>query len=147
MGRTKKRKAGRPKLEVDMNNVEKLCSWGCTHVEIADWLRISPRTLAYWLADETTTYKVRHPDSPIPLIEELTLRALMERGYSHMRIGIRRMQLKLLEAGSNTMGVWLGKQYLGQTDRLRLEPDKPAENGDVPVTLEELLRRYRKATK
>jgi hypothetical protein len=26
------------------------------------------------------------------------------------------MQMKLLEAGNATMGVWLGKQYLGQND-------------------------------
>ena len=31
---------------------------------------------------------------------------------------MRRMQMKLLEAGNATMGVWLGKQYLGQTDQL-----------------------------
>ena len=130
-----------------MSAVEKLCSWGATHPEIADWLRISPRTFATRLADEKTRYTVKHPDSAVPLFEQLTLREITERGYAHMRISLRRQQIKLLEAGSNTMAVWLGKQYLGQTDRLRLEPDKPQENDDVPVTLEELLRRYRKATK
>jgi hypothetical protein len=29
------------------------------------------------------------------------------------------MQIKLLEAGNATMGVWLGKQYLGQTDQVQ----------------------------
>jgi hypothetical protein len=154
-----KRKAGRPKLEVDMNLVERLCAWGSTHAEIADWLRVSPRTLAYWLADEKTTYPVKTPTltkiAPA-VIEELTLRAIMERGYAHMRISIRREQIALLKSGNATMAVWLGKQYLGQADRYRMveprdagQPDKsnadtPAE---VPVTLEELLTAYRKATK
>jgi hypothetical protein len=29
------------------------------------------------------------------------------------------MQMKLLEQGNATMGVWLGKQILGQTDEVR----------------------------
>jgi hypothetical protein len=32
------------------------------------------------------------------------------------RISVRRHQMKLLEAGSVTMAVWLGKQFLGQRD-------------------------------
>jgi hypothetical protein len=40
----------------------------------------------------------------------------MERGKAKGRISIRRMQMKLLEEGNATMGVWLGKNVLGQTD-------------------------------
>lgn len=134
-----------------MGLVERLCSKGATHVEIADWLRLSLRTLEYWLADEKTTYLVARPakkDAPV-VMEELTLRTIMSRGYSRMRISIRRQQMALLKAGNATMGVWLGKQYLGQTDRLRVEPPKPDADGgsETPVTLEQLLRDYRKVTK
>lgn len=136
-----------------MNMVERLCSWGATHVEIADWLRISKRTLEYWLADEKTTYEVTRlvKKGDPPIIEELTLRAIMERGYARMRISIRRQQIQLLKAGSNTMAVWLGKQYLGQSDRLRVvePPQAPDDDGEsvVPLTLEQLLAAYRKAGK
>lgn len=137
-----------------MSMLEQLCSWGATHAELADWLHISKRTLEYWLADEKTTYVVTHPASRIgekPSTTVLTLRAITERGYALMRISIRRQQMKLLEAGNATMAVWLGKQYLGQTDRLRLVEPPPAPEpnatADVPITLEELLRDYRKASK
>ena len=42
----------------------------------------------------------------------------MERGKGKGRISVRRMQMKLLEQGNATMGVWLGKQILGQTDQV-----------------------------
>ncbi len=42
----------------------------------------------------------------------------MERGKAKGRISVRRMQMKLLEQGNATMGVWLGKQMLGQTDQI-----------------------------
>jgi hypothetical protein len=41
---------------------------------------------------------------------------VMERGRAKNRISVRRMQMKLLEAGNATTGVWLGKQLLGQAD-------------------------------
>src|SRR5215470_13595996 len=45
---------------------------------------------------------------------------LMERGKAKGRISVRRMQMKLLEQGNATMGVWLGKQILGQTDHVNV---------------------------
>lgn len=121
--------------------MQELCRRGCPHVEIAAWLRISPRTLERMLEDEKSLYAVKHPETK--KIERMTLRAIMERGYACMRIGIRTEQIKLLEAGNATMAVWLGKQYLGQTDRMRVEepPKEPEAETEIPVTLEELLRR------
>jgi hypothetical protein len=43
----------------------------------------------------------------------------MDRGKAKGRISVRRAQLKLLESGNATMGVWLGKNILGQTDDVR----------------------------
>ena len=40
----------------------------------------------------------------------------MERGKAKGRISVRRAQMRLLEAGNATMGVWLGKQLIGQRD-------------------------------
>ena len=40
----------------------------------------------------------------------------MERGRAKGKISVRRAQLKMLESGNGTMGVWLGKQLLGQRD-------------------------------
>ena len=45
----------------------------------------------------------------------------MDRGKAKGRISVRRQQMKLREAGNATMGIWLGKQILGQTDEVRHE--------------------------
>jgi hypothetical protein len=49
----------------------------------------------------------------------------MARGKGKGRVSIRRAQMKLLEAGNATMGVWLGKQYLGQRDVTPIELSGP----------------------
>ena len=46
---------------------------------------------------------------------------VMNRGKAKGRISVRRQQMKLLEAGNATMGVWLGKNILGQVDEVRHE--------------------------
>jgi hypothetical protein len=50
--------------------------------------------------------------------EEPAFRAAMDRGYAEGRISVRRKQMQLLEEGSQTMAVWLGKQLLGQRDNM-----------------------------
>lgn len=137
--------AGKKPIELnarDLPFLQELCTAGAPHIEIAAFLRISPRTLERMLHDEATLYEIASPEDKRK-IERLSLAAIMERGYAHMRIGIRREQIKLLKGGSNTMAVWLGKQYLGQTDRMRVE-DKAAEPEKaavVAISVEELLSR------
>lgn len=94
-----KNKGGRPKMEIDYSAVEKLASMMCTQEEIAAYLDVSVRTLQR--DDEfCRTYK---------------------KGIEKGRMSVRRQQLKLLESGNATMGVWLGKQYLGQRDKQEVE--------------------------
>ena len=103
----------RPKgsgIAIDLNELEKLCALQCTQVEIAAFFNVS-----------------------VPTIErrarESKFREAMERGYAKGRISVRRKQMQLLEAGSNTMAVWLGKQLLGQKDRHELS------GGSTPLDL------------
>ena len=37
------------------------------------------------------------------------------------QISVRRAQMRLLESGNATMGIWLGKQLLGQRDVTPIE--------------------------
>ena len=46
-------------------------------------------------------------------------------------MSLRRQQFKSAEAGNVTMQIWLGKQYLGQTDKV--------EENNINVTLESTL--------
>jgi len=50
--------------------------------------------------------------------DEPALREAMEEGWAQGRMSIRRQQYDLLKSGNVTMAIWLGKQYLGQSDRL-----------------------------
>lgn len=87
------------RAEIDMAELEKLCQLQCTDEEIAAWFNVSTRTIERRRLE--------------PEFAEV-----MTRGKARGRISIRRMQMKLLEEGNATMGVWLGKQLLGQADEV-----------------------------
>lgn len=59
------------------------------------------------------------PDEPG---RELSAAAL-ERGRESGKASLRRLQWKAANAGNTTMLVWMGKQYLSQTDRQDLRHD------------------------
>ena len=85
--------------EIDLTELEKLAGLGCTDEEIAGWFYVSTRTIERRRLE--------------PEFAEV-----MTRGKAKGRISVRRMQMKLLEEGNATMGVWLGKQLLGQADEV-----------------------------
>src|SRR5262245_17068863 len=88
------------KAKIDLVELERLSVMMCTDEEIAGWFGVTTRTI-----------ERRRKNSKF--------REVMERGRAKGRISVRRQQFKLLEAGNATMGVWLGKQILGQTDEVR----------------------------
>lgn len=85
--------------DIDLGELEKLCGLQCTDEEIAAWFNVSTRTIERRRLE--------------PEFAEV-----MTRGKARGRISVRRMQMKLLEEGNATMGVWLGKQILGQADQI-----------------------------
>ena len=89
--------AGRKPIPIDLVELEKLCVLQCTQREMAAWFSCTERTIE--------SYAKR------PEVAEV-----MARGRAKGQISVRRAQMKLLEAGNATMGVWLGKQFLGQRD-------------------------------
>jgi hypothetical protein len=101
------------RTKIDLVELEKLCTLSCTDEEIAAWFGTSTRTIERRRLE--------------PKFAEI-----MARGKAMGRISVRRMQMKLLEQGNATMGIWLGKQLLGQRDqvanevRLPLPPQKTA---------------------
>jgi hypothetical protein len=94
--------AGRKPIEIDLAELEKLCTLQCTNEEIAAWFNCSVRTI------ESYSKKPEYTE-------------VMARGRAKGRISVRRAQMKLLESGNATMGVWLGKQLLGQRDVTPIE--------------------------
>ncbi len=51
---------------------------------------------------------------------------VMSRGKAKGRIAVRRQQMKLMESGNAAMGIWLGKQLLGQRDVTPIELSGPS---------------------
>jgi hypothetical protein len=110
--------AGRKRINIDLVELEKLCSLQCTDEELAAWFGVSLRTIES---------RRKQPQ----------FAAVMNRGRAKGRISVRRAQMKLLESGNGTMGVWLGKQLLGQRDVTPIELSGP--NGEpVQFSLETL---------
>ncbi len=104
-----KRKAGRPKAPIDLAQLEKLCELQCTYEEIAAYFRVSLSTVEKLVATDD-------------------VKAIVERGRNVGKISIRRQQLQLLKKGNATMAVWLGKQFLGQRDKLDTMLKTPPED-------------------
>ena len=88
--------------KIDLVELERLSAMQCTDEEIAAWFNVTTRTI------ERKRKKKSFAE-------------VMDRGKAKGRISVRRQQMKLLEAGNATMGVWLGKNILGQVDEIRHE--------------------------
>lgn len=95
---------GRPRKEIDKGNFEKLCGLQCTLNEIAGFFDCSEDTIERWCK---RTYKE-------------TFAETFKKHSSHGKISLRRYQFKLAEK-SAAMAIFLGKNYLGQTDKQVIE--------------------------
>lgn len=84
--------------EKGLQTVEKMASMMCTDEEIASVIGCSVDTLTN-----------RNNGAAF------TERKL--KGQQSGKASLRRLQFKLAEAGSTSMAIWLGKQYLGQMER------------------------------
>lgn len=85
--------AGRPKKVLDMAQIETLAKLHCTYEEIAAVMKCSVDTL------------------------QRRYHALIDSARDQGKASLRRVQMKRALEGDKTMLVWLGKQYLGQSDR------------------------------
>ena len=94
-----KHAGGRPRLVFDLRQVEDLGKIQSTHSELAAVLGCSLDTVKDRLRNDpefSTAY---------------------QKGLEHGKSSLRRIQWKNALGGNTTMQIWLGKQYLGQTDR------------------------------
>ena len=100
---------------------ENLCAIQCSEAEICAVLDISDKTLNKWC---NTEYGCNF--SEIYKIKRLV-------GMQ----SLRRQQFKLAEKNP-TMAIWLGKQYLGQTDKIESETTERIEIiNDIPKSDDE----------
>jgi hypothetical protein len=121
-----RRGAGRKPAKIDLEELEKLCALGCTDEELAAWFGVSTRTI------ESRRKQPRFAGA-------------MVRGKAKGRISIRRLQMKLAEAGNAQLGVWLGKQMLGQRDVRPIEFAAPSGDSEqISVEVLDAILTYAK---
>ena len=99
-----KNKRGRPLKEISQKDFENLCGLQCTQAEMCAFFNIDDMTLNRWCK---RTY-----DKSFSEIFAI------KRGLGN--ISLRRSQFRLAEKNA-AMGIWLGKQYLGQRDIQEIE--------------------------
>ena len=92
---------GRPRKEIDQKTFENLCKIQCTESEIAGIFECSIETLNTWCK---RTFGTTFLD---------TYKIYSDQG----KASLRRMQFKLAEKNPG-MAIFLGKNLLGQTDRV-----------------------------
>jgi len=108
------KKVGRPKIELNLGELERLSRLNCTMPEISAYFDIPLRTLE----DKFTN--------------EPEVRKAIEKGRATGMLSLRRKQIQIMEDTNNsTMAIWLGKQMLGQTDRQEIRQDINIEERKV----------------
>ena len=90
----------RPKKNIDQKQFETLCNLQCTQDEICGFFDVTDKTLTRWCKE---TYKMGFSD-------------IYKIKSQNGKISLRRWQFRLAEKGNATMLIWLGRQYLGQTE-------------------------------
>lgn len=93
-------KGGRPKIDLDLEQLADYVSIFCTKEECAKLMGCSEDTIDRRLKEETGE----------------GFAAFFEKHSADGKSSLRRAQLKAARNGNATMLVWLGKQYLGQKD-------------------------------
>lgn len=91
---------GRPKKEIDAKQVERMAKVGCTVEEMSCIIGCDKRTL------------------------ERRFAALIEKGRADLKQSLKHKQVQLALDGDRTMLIWLGKQYLGQSDKAEQQVDQ-----------------------
>jgi len=111
---------------IDRDVVRRCAKIGCTRKEIAAVLGIDPDTLYL--------HERRDP----------SITAIIEKGIEEGRASLRMWQRKAAHRGQNAMLIWLGKQDLGQTEKV--DPRTLAvgtEDIDLSLLTDEEFNQYR----
>ena len=113
------KKNGRPlKLTADQKTLDGLRGLGkiqCTNRECAAFLNVAENTFLKFIRD--------HPEA----------NEAFEQGKAVGFISLRRLQFRAAEKGNSTMLVWLGKQWLGQSDKIK---HVGGDESDNPIRLD-----------
>lgn len=118
---------GRPKTKIDREQFEKLCAIQCTLDEIAGFFDCCDDTINNWCKKEYGE----------------TFSDIYKKKSVAGKISLRRLQFKMAEKNAS-LCIWLGKQYLGQTEKIEAVTNVDAVTVKVdqlePAQLERVKR-------
>lgn len=122
--------AGRPHKEIDQTQFENLCGLQCTLQEIAGWFNCSEDTVERWCK---RTYEENFAET-------------YKKHSAKGKMSLRRAQFRLAEK-SAAMAIFLGKNYLGQSDHVVIEDRSALDRLDeiLKGTQENAIELQRKA--
>ena len=102
---------GRPKKSIPIEQFEKLCFMQATEAEICDFFGVTDKTLTRWCRD---TYGKSFSE-------------IFTQKRAGGKISLRRKQWQLAEK-SPAMAIFLGKNYLGQSDQQEIRMAAEVKN-------------------
>ena len=122
MARTKGAKDGKKGNAINKEQFEKLGAMMCTGEEISAFFGVSYDTLNNFCIQEY----------------EMTFVKKVKELHEYGKASLRRTQFKIAEKGNSAMAIFLGKQYLGQTDKAeQTNIERVAIVSDMPQEDEE----------
>ena len=110
-------KMGRPRKEINKTEFEKLCFLQCTQREFCSWFDVSDETLNKWCK---LNYDGR------------TFLDVFKEKRENGIISLRRTQFQLAEK-SPAMAIFLGKNLLGQTDKVEQTVNDVSEHKGITI--------------
>lgn len=97
--------AGRPKTEINPEQLRKLMALNCTMAEVAAFFGCNKKTIERRMSQDEDFAEI------------------IENGRADGMLSVRRKQFQIMESGNATMAIWLGKQLLGQKDHSEIVQD------------------------
>lgn len=122
---------GRPRLELNWDEIQKLCAIQATQEEIANWCKCSVDTLVRASQRE----------------HGVTFAEFYKKHADTGKISLRRAQFQAALKGNTALLIWLGKQMLGQREPKQEVEHTASPNAANPVLDLKEIREQLKAMK
>ena len=112
-------KIGRPKIEIDVDQVKKMFALFCTGREVAEIIGVCYDTLEKRIKEATGD----------------SLSDFIKKSQAEGKKSLRKAQYDKAIEGNTTMLIWLGKQFLGQKEPK--EPEPTQEDIELIIDLDD----------
>lgn len=123
------KKNGRPKKEINKDELDKLLRLSMSLKETANWFDCSEMTMLRFIKKEYGE----------------GFDTLRDKRFVYTKAAIKRCQIEKALKSDNTMLIWCGKQYLGQSDKnqLQVEDVTIRDKAEALAKLQEAMDRIK----